>query len=314
MQALARDPRHLYPDTASGRAALLDDVRRRIAALEAHLPRVFADLPAARIQVEPVPQAIEAGAPGGYYTPPAPDGTRPGVYFINLRDTAAWPKWALPTLTHHEAMPGHHLQISLAQEATHLPYLRAKLLWFGAYGEGWALYAEQLADEMGLYADDPLGRLGFAQSMAFRAARCVVDTGLHARRWSRAQAVDYLVSVTGDNYEAMETEVARYAVWPGQATCYMVGMVALLEQRARAVRALGSAFDIKAFHTQVLREGAMPLDVLDTHLSVWIETARPQPALVAQGPAPLPGLPHAGAPTPPPGPAGDPLGDHARRR
>jgi uncharacterized protein (DUF885 family) len=203
MQALARDPQYLYPNTDDGKAALIGDLNVQMEALAKRLPEVFGQLPRAPVEVKRIPPATEAGAPGGYYQAPAPDGSRPGAYYINLRDTAEWPKWSLPTLTYHEASPGHHLQIALAQEADGLHYLRSKLLWFGAYGEGWALYAEQLADEIGMYASDPAGRLGYLQSMAFRAARCVVDTGLHAKRWSKEQAVDFMVNATGDKRESV---------------------------------------------------------------------------------------------------------------
>jgi uncharacterized protein (DUF885 family) len=274
MAALGKDPKHLYPNTDAGKTALIEDLGRQMATLETRLPEVFATLPKAKVEVRRVPAATEAGAPGGYYQPPAPDGSRPGAYYINLRDTAAWPKWSLPTLTYHEASPGHHLQIALAQEAEGLPYLRSKLLWFGAYGEGWALYAEQLADEIGMYENDVPGWLGYAQSMAFRAARCVVDTGLHAKRWSKEQAVQYMIDVTGDTRDSIVTEIERYCVWPGQATCYMVGKVELLDLRAKAKTRLGDAFDLKAFHDRVLLSGAMPLDVLDRSVEQWLAATK----------------------------------------
>lgn len=274
MAALGREPRYLYPDTDAGKERLLADLNGQMRALEARLPELFGTLPQARVEVKRIPAFTEAGAPGGYYQPPAPDGSRAGAYYINLRDTAAWPKWSLPTLTYHEAAPGHHLQVALAQEASGLPFIRSKILWFGGYGEGWALYAEQLADEIGMYADDPAGRLGYLQSMAFRAARCVVDTGLHHRRWTREQAIDYMIGVTGDTRDSITTEVERYCVWPGQATCYMVGKVDLLDERAKARAALGDRFDLKAFHDTVLRNGAMPLDVLERVLASWVEARR----------------------------------------
>lgn len=272
MQAISSDPQYLYANNDAGKAELIEDLNKQMAALAARLPEVFGQLPRAPVEVKRIPPATEAGAPGGYYQPPAPDGSRPGAYYINLRDTAAWPKWSLPTLTYHEASPGHHLQVALAQEAEGLPYLRSKLLWFGAYGEGWALYAEQLADEIGMYAQDPAGRLGYLQSMAFRAARCVVDTGLHAKKWTKDQAVQFMVEATGDQRDAVVTEIERYCVWPGQATCYMVGKVDILDARERAKAALGDRFDLKAFHDRVLLEGAMPLDVLDRSVDAWVES------------------------------------------
>jgi uncharacterized protein (DUF885 family) len=274
MSALGKQPAYVYPNTDAGKERLLADLNAQMAELDRRLPEVFGTLPVAKVEVKRIPAYTEAGAPGGYYQPPAPDGSRPGAYYINLRDTAAWPKWSLPTLTYHEASPGHHLQVALAQEAQGLPFIRSKILWFGAYGEGWALYAEQLADEIGMYAEDPAGRLGYLQSMAFRAARCVVDTGLHAKRWSKEQAIDYMVQATGDTRDSIETEVERYCVWPGQATCYMVGKVDLLDERQKARTALGDRFDLKAFHDTILKNGAMPLDVLARVLESWTATQR----------------------------------------
>lgn len=274
MSALGRQSQYLYPNTDPGREQLLADLNKQMAELATRLPEVFGTLPKAAVEVKRIPAYTEAGAPGGYYQSPAPDGSRPGAYYINLRDTAAWPKWSLPTLTYHEASPGHHLQIALAQEAESLPYIRSKLLWFGGYGEGWALYAEQLADEIGMYENDPAGRLGYLQSMAFRAARLVVDTGLHAKRWTKEQAVDYMVGATGDTRDSIVTEVERYCVWPGQATCYMVGKIDLLEERERAKTALGDRFNLKGFHDTVLLNGAMPLDVLGRVLANWVESQK----------------------------------------
>jgi uncharacterized protein (DUF885 family) len=269
MAALGKDPKYLYPNNDEGKAKLIADLNVQMAKLKTRLPEVFATLAKADCEVKRVPAYTEAGAPGGYYQSPAPDGSRPGAYYINLRDTAAWPKWSLPTLTYHEAQPGHHLQVSLAQEAEGLPFLRSKLLWFGAYGEGWALYAEQLADELGMYEGDAAGRLGYAQSAAFRAARCVVDTGIHAMKWTKEQAVDYMLEATGDTRDSIVTEVERYCVWPGQATSYMVGKTDIVRLRQTAKTALGAKFDIKAFHDKVLLEGPMPLDVLDNVIADW---------------------------------------------
>jgi uncharacterized protein (DUF885 family) len=269
MSALAKDPEYLYANNDAGKEQLLADLNKQMAALKKRLPEVFATLAKADCEVKRVPAYTEAGAPGGYYQSPAPDGSRPGAYYINLRDTAAWPKWSLPTLTYHEAQPGHHLQISLAQEAQGLPFLRSKMLWFGAYGEGWALYAEQLADEMGFYENDIAGRLGYAQSAAFRAARLVVDTGLHAKKWTKEQAVDYMLEATGDTRDSIVTEVERYCVWPGQACSYMLGKTNLIRLRTDAKTKLGAKFDLKAFHDQVLLPGPLPLDVLDTVIMDW---------------------------------------------
>jgi uncharacterized protein (DUF885 family) len=269
MAALGKDPKYLYANNDSGKAQLIADLNVQMAKLKTRLPEVFATLAKADCEVKRVPAYTEAGAPGGYYQAPAPDGSRPGAYYINLRDTAAWPKWSLPTLTYHEAQPGHHLQIALAQEAQGLPFLRSKMLWFGAYGEGWALYAEQLADELKMYEGDVAGRLGYLQSAAFRAARLVVDTGLHSKKWTKDQAVNFMVEATGDTRDSIVTEVERYCVWPGQATSYMVGKVDILRLRELAKADLGDKFDLKAFHDKVLLEGPMPLDVLGDVIIDW---------------------------------------------
>jgi uncharacterized protein (DUF885 family) len=274
MAALGKDPKYLYPNTDAGKEQLIKDINAQMDTLKSRLPEVFATLAKADCDVKRVPPYTEAGAPGGYYQPPAPDGSRAGAYYINLRDTAAWPKWALPTLTYHEAQPGHHLQVSLAQEAEGLPFLRSKMLWFGAYGEGWALYAEQLADELKMYEGDVAGRLGYLQSMAFRAARLVVDTGLHAKRWSKEQAVSFMIDATGDTRDSIVTEIERYCVWPGQATSYMVGKVDILRLREAAKADLGAKFDLRAFHDKVLLEGPMPLDVLGSVIGDWQKSVK----------------------------------------
>lgn len=273
MDKFSKDPRFTYPNTNEGKKKLLEDINLMLKDVYAKLPEAFATLPKAGLEVKRVPEYTEAGAPGGYYQQPAPDGSRPGAYYINLRDTAAWPKWSLPTLTYHEGVPGHHHQIALAQEAKDLPFLRSKMLWFGAYGEGWALYSETVADELGLYNNDPAGRIGYLQSMAFRAARCVVDTGMHAKKWTKQQAIDYMHEATGDTIESIATEIERYCVWPGQATCYMVGRVKIMELREKAKKAMGDKFNLKKFHDLVLLEGPMPLDVLEGVIDEWIKTA-----------------------------------------
>ena len=216
-----------------------------------------------------MPTAIEAGAPGGYYNSGTLDGSRPGAYYINLRDTSEVPRWTLPTLTYHEGIPGHHLQGTLVLEAKGIPMIR-KVLGFNAYQEGWALYSEQLADEIGLFKDDPWGRLGYLHDAIFRGVRLVVDTGMHAKRWSREQAVKYYVDTIGDPETVAITEIERYCVWPGQACSYMVGKVSLLRLRAAAKAKLGARFDIRRFHDAVLLTGAMPLEVLEHRLNDWV--------------------------------------------
>jgi uncharacterized protein (DUF885 family) len=266
LASLAADPRYVYANTDEAKATLIAGLNQRVAAVQAKLPAWFGALPKAHVEIRRVPKAIEAGAPGGYYQPGSLDGTRPGAYYINLRDTAEWPRWTLPTLTFHESIPGHHLQITLANETPGLPLLR-KMIFFSGYGEGWALYAEQLAVEMGMYDGDPLGKIGQLHDALFRAARLVVDSGLHAQGWSRDQAVAYFVDTLGDKRSASATEVERYCVWPGQACSYMVGKITWLRLRDQARHALGQRFDIKKFHDAGLLSGALPLDVLDQVMS-----------------------------------------------
>ncbi len=263
LAALAADKRYVYDDTDAAKEQLIADLNARVAKMQAKLPERFDTLPKVTVQIRRVPKAIEAGAPGGYYQRGALDGSRPGAYYINLRDTAEWPRWTLSTLTYHEAIPGHHLQISLAQETPGLPLIR-KMGGFSGYAEGWALYAEQLAVEMGMYADDPLGHIGQLQAALFRAVRLVVDSGLHAQDWSREHAVDYYVAALGTKRSAAITEVERYCVWPGQACSYMIGKLAWLRLRDQAQTAMGRKFDIKKFHDAGLLSGSLPLDVLDT--------------------------------------------------
>ncbi|PWG03480.1 DUF885 domain-containing protein [Sphingosinicella humi] len=258
---LNKDPEQLYPNTDEGRAALLAQLNRQIEAMDARLSEAFATLPKAEVEVRRVPPLIQAGAPGGYYDSAPLDGSRPAIYYINLRDTFDRPKFGLATLTHHEATPGHHLQVSLAQESTEIPLIR-RLGGYSAYSEGWALYSEQLADEMGMFEGDPLGRAGMLQSFLFRATRLVVDTGLHAKRWSREKATDYFIATTGIARGRSQGEIDRYTVWPGQATSYKVGHIVWDRLRTDAKNKLGDRFDIKDFH-QVLLQGSVPLTVLE---------------------------------------------------
>ena len=258
---LNKEPSQLYPNTDEGRAALLAELNRHIERMDARLPEAFATLPKAEVEVRRVPPLIQAGAPGGYYDSAPLDGSRPAIYYINLRDTFDRPKFGLATLTFHEATPGHHLQVSLAQESEDIPLIR-RLGGYSAYSEGWALYAEQLADEMGLYEGDPLGRAGMLQSYLFRATRLVVDSGLHAKRWSREQATDYFIKTTGIARGRSQGEIDRYTVWPGQATSYKVGHIMWDRLRSEAKARLGARFDLRDFH-QVLLQGAVPLTILE---------------------------------------------------
>ncbi|HYC98092.1 DUF885 domain-containing protein [Brevundimonas sp.] len=266
--AVSRHPDQLYPNTDAGKARLLADLNDQMAKMQQRLPEMFGRLPRAGVEIRRVPVEIEAGAPGGSYQMPALDGSRPGAYYINLRDTAETSRFTLPTLTYHEATPGHHFQIAVALEAEGIPMLR-KMPLFSGYTEGWALYAEQLADEMGVYEDDPLGRLGYLQSFMFRATRLVADSGLHHKRWSREQAVRYMVETLGDAESTMITEVERYCVWPGQACSYKLGHTVWDRTRSRAKAVLGDRFDLRGFHDTALAAGAIPLEVLERLIGDW---------------------------------------------
>jgi len=260
LRALFADPRFLYPNTDAGKAKLIADLNLKVEAVQAKLPAWFGTLPKAKVEVRRVPPAIEAGASSNYQAGTL-DGSRPGAYYIVLRDTAEDPSWLMPTLTYHEAIPGHHLQGSLQRQAD-LPLLR-KEIWFSAYGEGWALYAEQLADEMGMYESDPWGRIGYMHDALLRAARMVMDTGIHSQGWSREQAIRYFIENQGDPVSAAVSEVERYCVWPGQACSYMVGKLEWLRLRQMARDRMGARFDIRKFHDAGLLPGATPLKVLD---------------------------------------------------
>ena len=266
--AMGKDQRFIYPNTDEAKEGLLKDLNAQIVAMEARLPEYFGRLPKSPVEVRRVPKAIEAGAPGGYYQSPALDGSRPGAYYINLRDTAEWPKWTLPTLSYHEATPGHHHQIALQQENDNTPMLM-KILGFSAYSEGWGLYAEQLADEMGAYEGDPWGQIGYLQSLMFRATRLVVDSGLHHKRWSRERAITFMVDAIGDQESSVTTEIERYCVWPGQAASYKVGHTTIVDIRDGAKRRLGSKFDIRSFHDTLLGVGGVPLEVLRGVMTEW---------------------------------------------
>jgi len=269
IHALYARKRYVYANTDAAKARLIEALNGQVRAMQARLPEYFGALPKAPVEIRRVPKFMEAGAPAGYYNNPSLDGSRPGIYWINLRDTAEVPSWTLPTLTYHEAIPGHHLQLSLQQEAD-LPMIR-RASFYSAYGEGWALYAEQLAQEMDVYQDDPLGEIGYLQSALFRAARLVVDTGIHALRWSREKAIAAMVEIDGDPESSAATEIERYCVWPGQACSYMVGKLTWLSLREKARAALGNRFDLRTFHDAGLLSGNMPLttlsDVIDGYIA-----------------------------------------------
>lgn len=271
IKALGDDPKYIYANTDAGKAELIAKLNAQMADMQARLPNAFGRLPKAKVEIKRVPPEIEAGAPMGYYNSPSLDGTRPGIYWINLKDTAEWPSWTLPTLTYHEATPGHHLQISLQQESESAPLLM-NLLGFSSYVEGWGLYAEQLADELGAYENDPVGQIGYLQSLMFRAARLVVDTGIHSKGWSREEGIRYMMEAYGDQEGAATSEVERYCGWPGQACAYKVGHNEWVRLREKAKTTLGARFDIKGFHDTALAAGGVPLSVLERIVDGWVAT------------------------------------------
>jgi uncharacterized protein (DUF885 family) len=272
LRAMYDDPKMVYPNTDAGKEQLIADLNVKVAAVRARLPAYFGALPKAEVVIKRVPKEIEAARAGGYYDAPSLDGKVPGIYWINLRDTAEQPRWLLPTLTYHEAIPGHHLQLSIQREAK-MPLIR-KLSYFSAYMEGWALYAEQLAVEMGMYDGDDMGLIGQLHDSMFRCVRLVVDSGMHAKKWTREQAVKYYVDVLGDQESGAITEIERYCVEPGQACGYMLGKLTILAARDKAKAALGAKFDIRAFHDAILIGGAIPLAMLDTMADRYIASAK----------------------------------------
>jgi uncharacterized protein (DUF885 family) len=269
IQALYKDPKQYYPNTDAGRAELIASLQAKLVEVQKRLPTMFDHIPNMKIEVRRVPAAIDSGAPGAYSESAPMDRSRPGYIYFNLHDTHEWPKWNLPSTLYHEGLPGHQLQGGLAQESQGIPLLR-KNMYFSGYGEGWALYAEQLADEMGMYEDDPLGRIGWLKAQIFRAGRCVIDTGMHTKQWSRQKAIDYMSGLDGDAVGFTTREVNRYCAIPAQACSYKIGHTFWNMQRDKARKALGPKFDIKAFHDAGLLSGAMPLDVLGARIDDYV--------------------------------------------
>lgn len=267
-------PGQIYDNTPEGHDALLASLSDRAADANVRMREIIDNPPRTPVTVLRVPQLLQANSPGGYYAAPAADGSTPGFFFINLRDTAEWPAFTLPTLLYHETIPGHHLESTLTAQRSRLATIR-QLIWLASYGEGWALYAEDLADELGLYDDDPLGRIGYLQSVLFRASRLVADTGLHHKKWSREEAVTYLVDTTGQSRTAMETEIERYTVWPAQSVSYMVGREFIHQLRTRAERVLSSRFTLQGFHNAVLAAGPRPRHLVEADVDAWINDTLP---------------------------------------
>jgi uncharacterized protein (DUF885 family) len=259
IKALNVDKRFLVPDDDAGRAQLLGAAKSAIDAIRALLPKGFETIPQDQLVVTRIPVAIENGAPGAFYSDGV--GDQPGTFSLNLKTPRELPLWRLPTLAHHEAIPGHHFQFNVLKSAGQLPLFR-RLVRFSAYTEGWALYAERVADELGIYENNPAGRIGLLQSELFRAARIVVDTGIHHHRWTREQATQWMIDNAGEAASAAQREIDRYCVYPGQACSFMVGAMEIRAARERARQRLGTRFDVRAFHDLVLLSGPVPIDVL----------------------------------------------------
>jgi uncharacterized protein (DUF885 family) len=273
MDALGKDPRFLFPNDDKGRADALAEYTRLIDDAIERSRLLFATVPKAKIEVQRVPIFKESTAPGAYYNGASMDRTRPGTFYANLRDMNEIPKWSMRTLAYHEGVPGHHWQIATAQELKGLPQFR-KLIPFTAYQEGWALYTEWLAKEAGWYDGDPFGNLGRLQAELFRAVRLVVDTGIHSKRWPREQAIAYMREKTGMGEKEVTAEIERYIVNPGQACAYKVGMLKIQELRKRAQSELGAKFDQRQFHEVVLKNGALPLDILEEQVNAYIQKTK----------------------------------------
>jgi len=270
IQALGTEPRFVYADEEGVDEQILADYQAIVDEVDAGLGDWFDDetRPSVGVEVRRIPEFKEATAPGAYYNAPSRDGSRPGIFYANLRDPAAIQRFGMRTLAYHEAIPGHHFQVTINQELEGIPIFRTFSL-FTAYTEGWALYAERLAWEAG-FQDDPFNNLGRLQAEMFRAVRLVVDTGIHAQRWTRQEAIDYMVANTGMPLGEVTSEIERYIVIPGQATAYKVGMMKILELREYARAALGDAFDIREFHRIVLSNGAVPLSILEDLVRAWV--------------------------------------------
>lgn len=272
IQDLAADSRFYYPDTDAGRAQILQDYQQLVDEISLGIDEAFNVRPEADMAVRRIPEFKEKTAPGAYYQQPAIDGSRSGLFFVNLYDIKATPKYSMRTLAYHEGIPGHHFQIAIAMETQGLPLFR-KASPFIAYVEGWALYAEQLAWELG-FQEDPFDNIGRLQAELFRAVRLVVDTGIHHKRWTRDYAIEYMLNNTGMAQSDVISEIERYIVMPGQATAYKIGMMKILEIRESAKKQLGDQFDLAEFHDVVLKNGAVPLDILADIVDDYVAAKR----------------------------------------
>ena len=268
---LNESDRFLFPDTQESREEIINIYNDIIIESSKIMSSYFHRLPKADVIVKPVPSYSEESAAGGYYRGPSMDGTRPGIFYANLYDIKATPKFGMKTLAFHEAIPGHHFQIALNLENKELGFYRRFGVNATAYTEGWALYAEQLAVEIGL-SEDPFDKIGFLQSELFRAVRLVVDTGIHYKKWTREEAITYMFEKTGKAMSSVVAEIERYISWPGQACSYKIGMIKILELRQKAKELLGEDFEIKDFHDFIIENGEIPLTILEDNFKKWIET------------------------------------------
>lgn len=269
---LSIEERFYYSDSDEGREQILDDYKTLISDVTSKLSSHFYDIPDAKLDVQRIPEFKEKTAPGAYYNRPAMDGSRPGIFYANLYDIKATPKYSMKTLAYHEGVPGHHFQLSIQQELEGMPFFR-KMVPFIAYSEGWALYAERVAFEMGMLSD-PYDNIGRLQAELFRAVRLVVDTGIHTKKWSREKAINYMIKNTGMVESDVISEIERYFVIPGQATAYKVGMTKILELRTKAENELGDKYDVRDFHRVVLNNGSVPLNILEKLVNIYIEDNR----------------------------------------
>lgn len=270
---MREDPKFSYPNTPEGRATYFNGAREIIDQMRARLDEFFGVKPKARLVVKEVEPFRAEGSAAAFYEQPSADGARPGTYYVNTFEMKGLPIWEMETLAHHEAIPGHHMQIAIAQELEGLPRFRKFSPGYNAYVEGWALYAEYFPKEFGFYRD-PVQDFGRLADELLRAARLVVDTGIHAKHWTRQQVVDYMRANTPDSERDIDTESSRYVVWPGQACAYKIGMLKILELRALAKKELGPKFDLRAFHDLVLQDGAVPLDILGENVKAWIKQSK----------------------------------------
>ena len=270
MNDLNEDPRFLYEDTPDRKEIVIRDYNQMVKEAEQDVKPYFEEFPKSPVEVRAVPEYSEKTAAGGYYQSPSLDGSRPGVFYANLYDIKQTPKFGMRTLTFHEAVPGHHFQIALNLENEDLTLYRRLGYRTSAFTEGWALYSEQLAVEVGM-TKDLYDELGVLQSEMFRANRLVVDTGLHYKKWTREKAMEYMKKTTGMSDTEVRVEIERYIVWPAQATSYKMGMLKILELRDRAINKMGDKFDLKKFHSLVLNQGIVPLFILEDLIDEWIK-------------------------------------------